>query len=29
MIDHAYEAVFKIGRLRSVLFSSGGGGGGG
>ena len=28
MMDHEYEAVFKIGRLRSPLFTSGGGGGG-
>ena len=28
MMDHKYEAVFKIGRLGSFLFSSGGGGGG-
>ena len=29
MMDHEYEAVFKIGTLGSFLFSSGGGGGGG
>ena len=23
MMDHEYEAVFRIGRLRSLLFSSG------
>ena len=28
MMDHEYEAVFKRGRLRSLLFTSGGGGGG-
>ena len=27
MMDHKYEAVFKIGRLGLFLFSSGGGGG--
>ena len=26
---HEYEAVFRIGRLGSFIFSSGGGGGGG
>ena len=26
MMDHAYEAVFRIGRLGSFFFSSGGGG---
>ena len=24
MMDHEYEAVFRIGRLRSLLFTSGG-----
>ena len=28
MMDHEYEAVFRRGRLRSLLFTSGGGGGG-
>ena len=29
MMDHKYEAVFKMGRLGSFLFSSGGRRGGG
>ena len=29
MMDHEYEAVFRICRLGSSFFSSGGGGGGG
>ena len=28
MMDHEYEAVFRRGRLRSLLFTSGGGEGG-
>ena len=28
MMEHEYEAVFRIGRLRSLLFTSGGWGGG-
>ena len=26
MINHEFEVVFRIGRLRSLLFTSGGGG---
>ena len=26
MMEHEYEAVFRIGRVRSLLFTSGGGG---